>query len=77
MPSEGDYRKLSDLGEGLKAVAATAEGWAPEQRAEAQVFVNSYTAVAENQRWFILNCDEIREEFGVELGDKIISALDS
>lgn len=75
-PSTGEYRLYPSWKTRLEGVLEASREWSPRDRQEAGVFVNSYMLHAQNQEWQLLNPDDIRSEYGRELGDRIIRALD-
>ncbi len=77
MPSSGEYRKYCNWEKRLVALDKKASELTAEDRKEAKVFASSHLVHARDQDWFILNCEEIIEEFGEQLGRWIIETLDT
>ena len=76
LPSEGSYRLYTDWKNRLEALKQKVEEWPPEERAKANIFVESYLVHASDQYWFLLNLDDIVEYYGNRLAGKIIDTLD-
>ena len=47
------------------------------ERKEAEIFVDCNLVHAKKQAWFILNCNEMIERYGEQLGRWIIDGLDT
>ena len=75
IPSDGKHELYDDWELRLSLLAKTAESWSDPDRKETDIFVKSYLTHAEEQRWFLLNHEEIMEEFGAALGRKILDTL--
>lgn len=76
VPSTGEYRLYQSWKTRLERLGEVSREWSPKDRQEADVFVNSSMPHAQNQDWELLNCEDVRNEHGRDLGDRIIRALD-
>lgn len=74
IPDDGNHVLYSDWPDRLEGVRRASTSWPDEERAEASMYVKSHLVHAGDQRWNIVNTEEIREEFSCA-GEKIVSAL--
>jgi hypothetical protein len=75
LPLEGDYRLYPSWRTHLEHLRESSKEWPSSDRAEAQVFVKSNMVHVQNQDSYLLNCDDVKREFGVELGTRILKGL--
>lgn len=76
VPARGNYRLYRAWGRRLSALQAKAQGWAPNDAQEAEVFVRSHAVHAAEQEWYLLNCDDLVREFGSDLAQQLARVLD-
>jgi hypothetical protein len=76
MPSEGSYRLYNEWHNRLERLKQEIDNWPHELQREAHIFADVYLVHAEDQDWYLLNCDEVIIDEGEELGTRIINALD-
>lgn len=74
-PESGNYYLINNWKQKLNTLRTIISKWPSEERKEAEIFLNSYLIHAHNQYWFLINIDEIKNEFGSKLGSKIIDLL--
>lgn len=75
LPKKGNYQLFKNWLEKLKYLENSIVKWDKSEKIEAEIFVRSYMVHAKNQNHFLINVEEIRDEFGIELASKIIEAL--
>ena len=54
----------------------SAETWPPKDKKEAEIFFNSYMPHATTQDSMLLNVDEVKHDFGKDIGARILATLD-
>lgn len=77
LPQTGSYLIFNDWAKRLEHLKAIITGWPPSQKKEAEIFVNSYLVHAKTQNWFLINIEEIQQDFGIDVASNIIIALNN
>ena len=77
LPTNGEYRRYSDWPKSLRVLKKKACELDPKSREEAMAFIDVCLVHAKTQDWFILNCEEVIENHGEQVGRWIIDGLDS
>lgn len=77
VPREGNYRHYSSWKKRLEKLVHTIPLWPENERSEATIFFSSYIRHADHQDWYLLNVEDIEQEFSKVLAAKIIDVLDS
>jgi len=75
LPREGHYRLYSGWKKRLEGLEKVIEAWPDSERREADIFVAAYMVHAAKQEWYLVNCDEIIQEYRGSVGRKIIDGL--
>ena len=79
MPEKGDYRRYDCLPQRLEFLKSRLDEFPDSVRESIdQIFLQIYFSLATSlrQEMYIFNCDEIRNEFGRVVGQKLIDILD-
>ena len=76
LPTRGDYRLYGSWKARLDRLGSLGERWSSRDRGEVQTFVYSYGVHAKKQDWWLINCEDVRKEYGQELGNQILQGLE-
>lgn len=76
VPSRGDYRLYSNWKNRLLRLKEATREWSTGDKQEAKVFLNSSFPHAQNQEWELLNCEDMRAEYGQGIGNRILRVLE-
>jgi len=74
-PLFGNYRMYKNWKQKLEKLKIVIKEWPSLQRNKAEIFVYSYLVHANHQDWFLINADEVIDEYGEKIGEKIFSEL--
>lgn len=74
-PKTGNYQIFDNWANRLSYLKTKIVDWSAPERKEAEIFANSYLAHAKTQDWFLLNIEEIQQDFGVDVASNIIITL--
>lgn len=77
MPSTGEYRRYCDWKRRLAGLEQRIPELPAKDKEEVKIFAKAHLVHAKKQDWFILNCQEVIEEYGEQLGKWIVDGLDS
>lgn len=75
MPTKGEYLRLSNWTQVLKAIEFEAASWTPEVATGALEFCKAYSIHADKQKWGIVNIDDIRGFWGDEVASRIAEVI--
>ena len=75
LPRSGNYKLFENWDERLNYVKATIDKLPRDQREKAELFVKVHKVHSVTQDWYLLNVDEVRQEFGTAAGESIITVL--
>ena len=75
LPLAGNYRRYSSWRSRLEHLRELSKGWPSSDRSEAEIFVRSHMVHAQGQDSYLVNCDDVKRGFGVDLGERIIDGL--
>ena len=76
LPNKGDYRLYSDWKKRLLVLKKEFEKL-PKDKNEGLIYSEIHLVHAEKQDWYLVNCCEIKKDYGEEIGNLIIQTLDS
>jgi hypothetical protein len=74
-PVTGNYQIFNDWKDRLEYLKTKIADWPVSQKKEAEIFANSYLVHAKTQDWFLINIEEIQQEFGIDVATNIIITL--
>lgn len=75
LPKTGNYKLFNNWKCRLEKLKETIQTWPELEKKEGEIFINSYLVHAKTQEWFLLNIEEIQQDFGIDVARNIIIAL--
>lgn len=75
LPTDGKHLLYDRWESRLDEVKRSIESWQESDRLVAANYLRTFQAHAKSQEWYIVNSDEIVEQLGGELGQKLILSL--
>ncbi|WP_108246748.1 pentapeptide repeat-containing protein [Muricauda brasiliensis] len=75
LPLVGKYKLFDDWNYRLEKLSKEIENWPEQKRNEANIFVSSHLVHSKKQKWFILNIEEVIDDFGKEVTNEMIYIL--
>lgn len=76
LPLEGKYKLFDNWNYRLERLSEAIENWPQQKREEADIFVSSHLVHAKKQKWFILNIEEMLDDFGKEVTSEMIYIME-
>lgn len=75
LPRAGGYRLVTEWPNRLQHLRRVSKSWGEAEKVEAEVYVRAHEAHAANQLMMVVGMDELVEEYGVDVGRRIMRAL--
>lgn len=75
IPLNGNYYKFDNWKSRLEFLKIEYESWPISEKNEVEIFVKTYMVHAQNQKWQILNLDDIERDYGIIVALRIIDVL--
>lgn len=76
LPAKGRYRRYDRWRQRLERAVERIQSWKGNDEKRARDFVEVALIHARTQPWYIMNTDELAEDYGAELADRIVAALE-
>ena len=75
LPNDGRHTLIADWSQKLLNFQAQLAGWPDSQRKAASAYAATNLVHARTQDWFILNRDDLENEFGAEVACRILQSI--
>lgn len=77
IPDKGIYYKYDNWSKRLDYLLSNISKFEQNMKTEIEIFVNSYLIHAKNQEWYIINRNDLENEYGSSIAEQIIEILNS
>ena len=75
IPNTGNYQLFDNWKSRLEKTIYEINTWSPEEKKEAESFMKYYLIHAITQDWYLINVEDLQEELGIEITERIIANL--